>query len=184
MLAKGLGGGGQWNDIYNGTNISGQPATYGVVEINTCTPHAATATAVLFNNFVVSATITDPGCGYSNAPTVTISGGGGVGATATSTVNTNGVITAINIISAGSGYTNAPQVIIGSPPFVPTVSIAFSQVLVTGHVRLGLNYIFDSSTNLLIWTPAGSIFTATNEYMSAEFPLNSVGKYFRVRQVP
>src|SRR5207247_8931850 len=35
-----------------------------------CTPHAATATVQVVNGFVVGATITDPSCGYTNAPAV------------------------------------------------------------------------------------------------------------------
>lgn len=183
-MPKAFAGGGQWNDIPNVTNSSGLPTLCGVAEVPVCTPHAAKATATLFNNFVVGATITDTGCGYTNAPTVTISGGGGSGATATATINANGVVTAVNIISAGSGYTNTPQIIITSPPFVPTVSIAVSKVLVTGHVQLGFNYVFDASSNLVNWAAATSSFTATNEYMSSEFDVNATGRYFRVRQVP
>lgn len=37
-----------------------------------CTPHKARATAELVNGFVVGATITDSGCGYTNAPLVSI----------------------------------------------------------------------------------------------------------------
>jgi hypothetical protein len=184
IMPKAFAGGGQWNDIPNVTNSSGLPTLCGVAEVPVCTPHAAKATATLFNNFVVGATITDTGCGYTNAPTVTISGGGGSGATATATINANGVVTAVNIISAGSGYTNTPQIIITSPPFVPTVSIAVSKVLVTGHVQLGFNYVFDASSNLVNWAAATSSFTATNEYMSSEFDVNATGRYFRVRQVP
>ncbi|MBL9146156.1 MAG: autotransporter-associated beta strand repeat-containing protein [Verrucomicrobiaceae bacterium] len=46
---------------------------------------------------------------YSAAPTVTISGGGGTGATATA-VLTSGVVTGITITNAGTGYTSAPTI--------------------------------------------------------------------------
>jgi hypothetical protein len=93
---------GQWNDDSNVITPGGsEPALYGVVEVGICTPHHATAMAILFNNnFVVGATITDSGCGYTNAPQVLIQGGGGSGATATATI-TNGAVIAINIISTG-----------------------------------------------------------------------------------
>ena len=42
----------------------------------TCTPHKARAVAQLFNGIFVGATIADHGCGYTNAPMVTIQGGG------------------------------------------------------------------------------------------------------------
>ena len=181
--AKATPGAGQWNDIINDTTLDGMTFPYGVVEVETCTPHHATATAVLFNNFVVGANITDSGCGYTNAPLVSIQGGGGSGATATATF-TNGVVTAINIINPGSGYTNAPQIIIASPPFVPTVAINVSAVKVTQHVRLGNNYILQSSPDLVNWAAAGPAFTATNEYMVSEFEINVTNRYFRILQMP
>ena len=183
ILAKALGGAGQWNDIFNTTNISSQPSFYGVVEVGICTPHHATATATLFGNFVVAATITDAGCGYTNAPQVLITGGGGSGATATATI-ANGVVTAINISNAGSGYTNAPQILIASPPFVPTLAINTSAVKVTQHLMLGINYQLQSSPDLVNWTPVGSVFTATNEYIVSEFEINVTNRYFRILQMP
>jgi len=184
ILGKGYDGGGQWNDTINASNIVGEPTLYGVAEVGICTPHHATATAILYNtNFVIGATITDPGCGYTNAPQVLIQGGGGSGATATATI-ANGVVTAINIVTTGSGYTNAPQILIASPPFVPTVAINVSAVKVTQHLMIGVNYLLESSSNLVNWAAVGSTFTATNEYMVNEFEINQTGLYFRIQQMP
>lgn len=183
IITKGSGGEGQWNDSQDGTSFTGVPLLSGVVEINVCTPHHATATAVLFNNFIVGATITDSGCGYTNAPQVLIQGGGGSGATATATI-ANGVVTAINISNAGSGYTNAPQILIASPPFVPTLAIKTSAVKVTQHLMLGINYQLQSSPDLVNWASVGSAFTATNEYMVSEFEINVTNQYFRILQTP
>ena len=183
ILAKGLSGGGQWNDKPVDIINSGQPPMYGVVEVAICTPHHATATAILFNNFVVGATITDSGCGYTNPPLVSITGGGGNGAAAAAMV-ANGVVTAINITNAGSGYTNAPHILIASPPFVPTVSIAVSKVKVSQHLMLGMNYILEASTNLINWSATGPAFTATNETMVSEFDVDLTGRFFRIHQVP
>ena len=54
-------------------------------------------------------TITDGGAGYSSAPTVVFSGGGGVNASATAT-ESGGVVTAITLTNPGSGYTSAPTI--------------------------------------------------------------------------
>ena len=54
-------------------------------------------------------TIVSGGSGYTAAPTVTLSGGGGTGATAAATLS-GGVITALTITNAGTGYTAAPTV--------------------------------------------------------------------------
>ena len=185
IMPKGYSEGGFWYDYANITNYvqSGLAPLRGVVEVPVCTPHHATATATLVSGFVVGATITDSGCGYTNAPQVLITGGGGSGATATASVS-NGSVTNINIISAGSGYTNAPQIIIASPPFVPTLAINVSAVKVTQHLMLNSNYQLQSSSNLANWTNVGSIFTATNEYMVSEFEIDVTGRYFRILQMP
>jgi hypothetical protein len=48
-----------------------------------CTPHAARGTATVVNGFVVGVTLTDYGCGYTEAPLVLFQGGGGSGASGT-----------------------------------------------------------------------------------------------------
>ena len=53
--------------------------------------------------------VADGGADYTEAPTVTISGGGGTGATATAYVS-NGSITKITVTNAGSGFTTTPTV--------------------------------------------------------------------------
>jgi hypothetical protein len=76
----------------------------------------ATATANTIVGFVIGATITNGGSGYTSAPTVTISGNG-TGAAATATL-TDGVVTGINVTSAGSGYTTGATITI-APPVIP-----------------------------------------------------------------
>ena len=76
----------------------------------------ATATANTIVGFVIGATITSGGSGYTSAPEVTISGNG-TGAAATATL-TDGVVTGINVTSAGSGYTTGATITI-APPVIP-----------------------------------------------------------------
>ena len=57
--------------------------------------------------------VTAVGTGYQTLPTVTITGGGGTGATATAiTTGRGGSVSAITITDGGSGYTSAPTVAI------------------------------------------------------------------------
>ena len=49
------------------------------------------------------------GSGYTSAPTVSFSGGGGSGATGTASVS-NGLVTGVTITAGGSGYTSAPGI--------------------------------------------------------------------------
>ena len=53
--------------------------------------------------------LTSGGSGYTTAPTVALTGGGGTGAAATATVS-GGVVTGFTITNPGSGYTSAPTV--------------------------------------------------------------------------
>jgi len=80
-----------------------------------CSPHGASATAMVVNGFVVGAPLSDGGCGYTNTPAVSFIGGGGNGATATAVVS-NGVVVNIAITSVGTGYTSVPTVYI-APSF-------------------------------------------------------------------
>ncbi len=153
------------------------------VDPSVCTPHRATATAQLVNGVFVGATITDPGCGYTNNPLLVIQGGGGNGAAATAIVS-NGVVVAIQVNSGGCCYTNAPTIEIGSPPFVPTVAIRVSRVMVTQNVVLGRRYVLESSFDVVSWSPTGPSFTATSEIVESEFDASLTGRFFRLREVP
>ncbi len=64
-----------------------------------------------FYRYVSSITLTAGGTGYNNIPTISITGGGGTGATATAAVS-NGIITAITVTNIGTGFTSNPTVTI------------------------------------------------------------------------
>ena len=78
----------------------------------------AKATATITGDAVTGITITDGGAHYKVAtpPTVTITGGGGSGATANATVSSTGIVNGISMVSNGSGYTSVPTVVIDYSP--------------------------------------------------------------------
>ncbi|AET72582.1 neck protein [Synechococcus phage S-CAM8] len=80
--------------------------------------YLAAATAAITGDAVSSFTITDGGEHYKSAlpPTVTITGGGGSGATGTAVVSSAGIVTGITVSSGGTGYTSAPTVTIDYSP--------------------------------------------------------------------
>src|ERR1039458_8181340 len=99
----------------NGTNFTGAGLFKFALVTSTNTATRATATASLTGQFVTSYNLISDGSGYVTAPGVTITGGGGAGASASTTIS-GGVVTSINPVMAGSGYTSTPTVTIDPPP--------------------------------------------------------------------
>jgi hypothetical protein len=62
-----------------------------------------------YKKSIQSIIVADGGANYREAPTVTITGGGGTGATATAKV-ANGKLQSITVTNGGSGYTTTPTV--------------------------------------------------------------------------
>jgi Protein of unknown function (DUF2589) len=65
---------------------------------------------------VSGATITAPGSGYTTAPGVTPTGGGGSGLIMSTTLGTGGSVASISITNPGTGYTSAPNLAIDPAP--------------------------------------------------------------------
>jgi hypothetical protein len=100
-----------FNDYANGSNYafynSSNSYTVGtnIIDIDN-----AAYQLTLGGQYVTGFTVTSGGSGYVN-PIISISGGGGTGATATVTI-TGGAITGIVLTNCGYGYTSAPTAII------------------------------------------------------------------------
>jgi len=101
-----------------GGNFSTSPGTLNIVG-STIQPISVPGTyiAPVTSYSVTGYNIISGGTGYTSAPTLTISGGGGNGATATSIIQsgpsvTTYSVTGYNIISGGTGYTSAPTLTI------------------------------------------------------------------------
>lgn len=78
---------------------------------NLSSPVGSGATAQVSNGVVRSITVTAVGSGYTSDPSVSITGGGGTGATAVA-VRSGNTVASITITNAGSGYTSIPTVTI------------------------------------------------------------------------
>ena len=76
------------------------------------------------SRYVAGIALTNGGSGYTSAPAVTISGGGGSGATANATV-AGGVVTSLVIANPGSGFTSAPTVAFSGGGGVGAAATAF-----------------------------------------------------------
>ncbi len=79
-------------------------------------PVIGTGTSTISSGAVTGVTITNGGSHYiGSVPSVTFSGGGGTGASATAIINAAGQISGVNVINGGSGYTTLPTVTFGNP---------------------------------------------------------------------
>lgn len=81
---------------------------------------------------LASINVTAGGAGYSSAPSVNITGGGGTGATAVAEI-LGGVVVRVTLTAAGSGYTSAPSIAFtggGSP----TSTAAAQAVVATNFI--------------------------------------------------
>jgi hypothetical protein len=66
------------------------------------------------NSFIVLT----PGSGYGKTPIITLSGGGGTGASAGAVTRTVGRISRLTVVNAGSGYYVPPSITIAPPPAI------------------------------------------------------------------
>ena len=124
-------------------------------------PRPAAATAYVTNGFVVAATMTGAGYGYTNVPTVRIIGGGGSGAQAVAVVS-NGMVVAVDFFDAGIGYTGTPLIIIDPPVFPnPALGIAPASALVFSNLTPGAAYQLQQAV-AGNWSNLLPSFTATN----------------------
>lgn len=99
------------NIVGNGTN-SGLAAFLRAGPELGVTPRLITAPGFTHQSAgtgVDAVTVGTPGSGYTSAPTVTFSGGGGTGAAGTAVVS-GGAVTGVTITNHGTGYTSAPTV--------------------------------------------------------------------------
>ena len=107
----------------------------------------ATATATVgAGGAVTGITITNPGSGYADPATVTISDSAGTNTTAaaTATVSTTGVVSAVQVTANGGGYTT-PVVSFadpGAPPTTPATATAYGGVDAVALVGGGEGYTF------------------------------------------
>ncbi|HUA64600.1 MAG TPA: tail fiber domain-containing protein [Alphaproteobacteria bacterium] len=101
----------------NGTNFSGT-GQFQFALVTSTNGQQATATATMGgaspDEFVSSIAVNVDGNGYSIAPSVAITGGGGSGATARANIS-GGEVTSITVLTPGSGYSSTPTVTIAAP---------------------------------------------------------------------
>ena len=162
----------------DGSGFTGTP----IVSISTSPSglSGSNATAVAFTTSRTNITsvekilLTNAGFGYTEAPTITFSGGGGTGAAATCLINTvSNSIIRFTITQTGVGYGTAPTVTIGVPAGATAADRA------TGITSIGI----DPSTgfnrvNSIFITNAGAGYTG-GETVTISDPetISGIGTY-------
>ena len=101
--------------------------------------------------------ITNPGSGYTIAPTLQVTGGGGSGAAGTVFIG-DGTVGIVTLSDAGSGYTTAPTVTITAPVGVGTQATAEAVVSSAGTIT-SINIVnagagYTSSPTITIGDPS------------------------------
>ena len=81
--------------------------------MGTCTVSSGVVTSINLLGGLRELSITTAGSGYTSAPALSITSGGGSGATATAVMTGTGVSYAV-VSTAGSGYTSVPNVVVGT----------------------------------------------------------------------
>jgi trimeric autotransporter adhesin len=103
--------------------------------------------------------VTDGGFGYQappgvtgSPPAVTITGGGGTGATAVSVLSDTGYlvngetyyqVVGVRITNPGTGYTSAPEIVIADPVFGANIAAAKATIGAAGAITLNSNLEFN-----------------------------------------
>jgi len=108
--------------------------------------------------------LVNPGSGYTVAPLVQVTGGGGAGAAATAYIG-NGLVGVITVTSGGGGFTTSPTVTISGPTGVGTTATAHA-VLSSGGSITAINI-----------TNAGAGYTQIPNISISDPSLDSSGNY-------
>ena len=162
----------------DGSGFTGTP----IVAISTSPAGAsgADATAVAITSTranitsIESILVTNSGFGYTEAPTITISGGGGTGAAATCSINTvSNSIVRFTITQTGVGYGTAPTVTIGVPAGATAADRA------TGIASIGIDPSSGfNRVNSIFITNAGAGYTGGETVTIADpETISGVGTY-------
>ena len=96
-------------------------------------PRQAEVQSQLAGSFVVGATVSNGGTGYTFVPNVYVIGGGGTGATANA-VMFNGSVAEVIIANPGTGYTSAPTIWVAPPDGFPATQATANATLQNGSV--------------------------------------------------
>ena len=137
--------------------------------------------------------VTDGGFGYQAPPGVTITGGGGTGATAVSILSdtgysVNGVtyfpVVGVRITNPGTGYTSAPTITVSGPAFGASIAQATATTGASGAITLNsnleFNYLQYPNAPFQVTLASGSTGSITAQKINSSLG-DIAANYYRVR---
>ena len=179
------------------TNMGGGYATAPTVGFSSAPSGGVTAAGIasITNDFVgcdgtkggsVNAILlSNVGSGYTVAPTIVMSGGGGDGATATTGLATNTSVSGITITAAGSGYIENPTITFSAPPTGGITATGVGRInsagIVTAAFIVNPGSGYTTTPTLTFSAPPASV--ATGSYIFNEIVTgSSSGTTARVKE--
>jgi hypothetical protein len=133
---------------------------------------------------VVSVIVEDGGSGYVLPPKVTIEGDGGTGATAIAEIDSNGSVSAINIVNPGSGYTSNPTITLNGTGTGARAYPVLRNVYAPGDTNSGHNVVRSIETTIKFdrttYSPVANIINwdnITTTSLGTTFPIGSLFYY-------
>ena len=126
---------------------------------------------------LTSVAVTSGGSGYSSAPAVTISGGGGSGATVTAVMSGSSVF-GLTITNPGSGYTSNPTLTIAGTGWGGSGSTATGTATISSDVVYGIGFNV-SKCSYTLRSQSGAVFGSEYNWRMTSQPgaLSSVIEY-------
>lgn len=179
------------------TNMGGGYSSAPKVGFSSAPPGGVTAVGIasITNDFVGcdgtkggsvnSILLSNVGSGYTVAPSIVISGGGGDGAAATTGLTTNTSISGITITASGSGYIENPTITFSSPPIGGITATGVGRInsagIVTAAFIVNPGSGYTSTPTLTFSAPPASV--ATGSYIFNEIVTgSSSGTTARVKE--
>jgi len=92
-----------------------------------------------YQGSIAALSVVGAGSGYTAAPTISFSGGGGTGVTATAAIS-SGTVSGITITANGSGFTSVPSVTVTGGTATTTASITASVLTALDVISVTVNY--------------------------------------------
>ena len=138
----------------------------------------ATAVATITAGFVTGITVTSGGSGYTSEPAVTLTGGGGSGASGKA-ILAGDKVALILVLTAGSGYSTAPTVVVEAPPKPLSVRLEMVPKLTVEGPAGSLARVESAASLSGPWTTWTKMTVGADGVVLVDLSPGSVARFYR-----